>query len=194
MAYGDNLEYARGRLVDSYIQHKGRVAYVRSVSSGALEEGEDDDGEPIILARGPVTAELIFEGRQTEVVPVDDLDLTPIPTGYAPAVDTWIYFARLPVRAWRQGLCNKNCMAMGNGDSDAVRVAPSIHQLGTIFNKKYVSKEEAFKKGGAFSRNFCVEGGNLYYKAKHVADISPKGDLVWKPRCSHLQRRMERTV
>ncbi len=201
MLYKDNLSYARRRLLESIVLVNGRVARVHEVTAGGFYEPDPDEDEPDLDAdevdggKEFVVKSLSVEyanGTRDVVLP-DAIDLTPIRTGYAKddLTGVWYYVARVPARVWSQGLHSENTVFARNGHSGTMG-AVSIGMAEQAHEGKYLSKEEAFKKGGAFSRNFCVEGDNLYYQSVRVAALK-KGTIEWLPQWEYLKRRMERT-
>ena len=177
MNYEDNFDYAKGRLVGTLVSYKGEVVKVLSLIQGAKK----------------IIAEIETPSAIKEVGLVD-LNLEPIPTGWGKTRNgNWGFYFRIPARIFKQGLCANNCCKFNPANGILDHDVFSVAEGQKIYNKEYLTKEEAFKLGGAFSRNFCWLKGVLYHKTMAVA-TKKDGQIEWQPRFKYLESRMEKTL
>ena len=175
--YEDNLDYAVGRLLNTNLQHKGRVVWVRKVNR---------NGE------GVVVADLEdFQGERS-TAPLSDLDHTPLPLGYVPNTTRHLYVERAPRRRWKQGAHPDNVRSF-DFNNIAVDYYPSLLDLQSLLDGVYPPKEEVLKTGGAFSRSFFVsKDKHLYYKTSLVGTVEDGRIILLKGK-EYLSRRLEKT-
>lgn len=113
---------------------------------------------------------------------LDEVNLDPIPLGYANTRGGAIYMTRMPMRKdWKQGLRINNMMSADNypiggfkGLKDAILGKfPSLSTAATAVNG-------GSKDSVAFSRNFAVhKGGNVVFKGRLVVGkVTPDRENV----------------
>ena len=159
--YGKDYTYAQSRIQETIVRiaKTGEPVYVLRVELTGLctvVPIEKDWGNP----------------DNNILVPIDDLDLHPVPLGYINCRGQAVYTMRIPMRRdWKQGLRQQNCWSSG----------PMLYQLpmsslkNCIMNK-YPTFERACKdvnvgvdrgrrKAIAWHRSWAVStGGIVYYK------------------------------
>ena len=85
VSYDNDYEYAHAKLSGSIVRHKGQPVTVFSVN----EEGAAIKNHITLLCN---------------CVPLEELDLTPVPLGYVNLGDGANYLTRIPHRSWKQGV------------------------------------------------------------------------------------------
>ena len=168
--YSDDLDYAKKRLNGTLVRKtEGSPFLVQEV----VKEGDTT----ACLGTDLTTSEFLS-------TPLDEIDLTPVPLGFANHGDKMSFFCRRPLRRdWKQGLSTGNVVIYGEAKRDF-----NWNMLtNTILNKfpkldeviHYVKKGSARSK--AFSRDFGLSSSNgdtlLVYR-KFVVGRLDGGNLV----------------
>lgn len=147
--YADDIDYARKRLNGTLVRNTSGDPFL---VQGVLKEGS----VVVCLGTNLITSEATF-------TPINDIDLTPVPLGFANHGDKMSFFCRRPLRRdWKQGLSTGNMIIYG----DAKRDFSWGMLTNTIINKfpklnevvRYVKKDSGRSK--AFSRNFGLSSLN----------------------------------
>lgn len=172
--YGDNVEYARTRLLGTIVTYKGEPVNITAVVNDR---------------KGVTCSYVSFE--EEGVCPVDNLDLTPLKLGFVNTPYGTGFLSRMPKRHdWRQGLRDQNCNVYGDVPK---RMLMELKSLRLTTKNIFPSIEEAIAKCTAFSRNFAVmKGGNLMYKNEVVGGVE-RGALKFLPQYQYLKLRLDRT-
>ena len=148
----DTAEYASSRLQDTIVKYGGRAVSVCRV---------EEDLTCVIRRLGTI---------ETHVVPLSELDLTPIRLGYVNFERGSYYLQRVPKRNdWRQGLRNNNV-------NHGILLEPCLSELLEGIYPSLGECVDATESGHdekAFSRFFSVsQGGCLNYKGRrHVGEV-----------------------
>lgn len=174
--YEDNLDYASGRLLNTFLQHNGEAIYVTNISP-------DDDFVP--------SASVLYSDGRVRAIPLKELSHLPIPLGYVPQTTSHYYLERLPRRKWKQGIHQENTVCIRK---DGGQGGIEFSMLQALVKGNYAPKEEAIAKGGAFSPSFFVhkKTDTLWYRGQFVGDIK-EGRIVLNAGKEYLHRRLEKT-
>lgn len=173
----DNIEYVRGRLVDTLVRDvDGDPFYVVSIHStakGFQVEGYYPAGDDDYV-----------------MLPFKRLNLEPVPLGYVNIPrQSAVYMERKPVRNdWRQGMRANNTYVIGHKDYMDI----SLKDISLAILGVYPGFEEASasKKVTGFCRAFAADDKSLYYKGEVVGDI--KDGLF--PKYTYLREFLEEMV
>lgn len=174
--YEDHQEYASMRLTGTIIQYNNLAAYVDNISKSK---------------RGELSAVLLLPNQDVVSVPLSKLDHTLIPLGYIPDDPHHRYVERVPKRKWKQGHHPENLLIMSNEGRRAD--ALSLKDFQKLLDGNYIPRANAIKNGGAFSRNFCVTGNHLFYKAEVVGTIEDAEIKLFNSK-QYMARRLEKTL
>lgn len=142
--YSDDLDYARKRLNGTLVRKTGGSPFL---VQDVLKEGNTTT----CLGTDLTVSEFLS-------VPLDEIDLTPVPLGFANHGDKMSFFCRRPLRRdWKQGLSTGNMVIYG----DAKRDFNWDMLTNTILNKfpKLSEVVAHIKKGGTRSRAFSRDFG-----------------------------------
>ena len=173
----DTDGYARSRLLDTIVLHKGEPVLVDVVLDGSA-----------LFSRLGVGG--------TGTCPLSELDLSPIQLGYFNSEDSAHYLQRVPKRRdWRQGLRGNNVNMPRWLNRGVVELCKGT----------YPSFEEACDlvecgvESVAFSLKFAVsEGGRVVYKgSKFVGDIQqllPGREAELRPQYEYLAEALKEAI
>lgn len=164
--YYDDIEYASRRLVNTLVRKKnGNPFLIISVSKG-------EDGNTYCAGQDTLR-ELVEE------INLRDIDLTPVPLGFANIGGKMSYLCRKPMRKdWRQGLSLNSLVSYGVNTRD-LRLN---YLTNTILNKYPTVQKciEYVKTGSGYSMAFSRDFG-IINKGKEIELIYRKysvGKLV----------------
>ena len=158
MIYAKDIDYARGRLNNTFVPINGELVYVKHIGRNPnpvvtfsdTEEGED-------VGRGALK----------------DIDLTPIKLGYSNYNGKTKYIMRTPARRWKQGVDNQSVKTLSTYWNEFFHMGGGDFRY--TFSGKYPTLQVAIKRVKqknypvAFSRVFALLPENkLEYKGKDV--------------------------
>lgn len=155
MIYENDIEYARGRLRNTYVVYQGKLVFVVEVRRGSFSYKTSRQGENI------------YEGK------LKDLDIKPMKLGYSNYKDNARYFMRIPARRWKQGIDNQSTYSVSthNGDGGVMKIGDMKYVLKGEYPPIKVAKSvaERLNRPIAFSRTFAVmPDKTIEYKGKHI--------------------------
>jgi len=153
----DTAEYANQRLQETIVRHNGFPCKVVHCANDRVDI---------------ITSHIVYlHNRKDKIVPFRELDLTPVPLGFANGVYGVSYLARISLRKdWKQGLRSNTLRSLFGVDPrwiDDKSLSNTIMGKYPTFDK---AMEEAVNSNMivAFTRDFAVGPGdnayNLYYK------------------------------
>ncbi len=161
--YQGDWDYAGTRLRDTVVRYGGEPVYVYSV---------DEDG----------MAEIQTMSKSNEPhkrVPMEDLDLSPVPLGYSNTTRGCSFTSRMPTRHYKQGLNGVNMQCRPSGVNHTSRslyktimgIYPTVRDC---FEALTTDEVDSI----SFSRNFALFQGlngvmGLYFRNKKV------GRFLW---------------
>ena len=164
--YSSDLEYARDKLVGSFIAYEQDLVIVRDISN---------DG---IVYLKKLASEENFETT------FDKINLEPPELGYVNIDKKSLYAQRVPKRKYRQGFRSDTLVIKGNLYGANIK-----KELNNTFRKIFPSIDNCIEQiynGEAISRAFCNKfsldrGGSkdimdLYYKGKLTGNLLVKKD------------------
>lgn len=186
--YQGDWDYAGTRLRDTVVRYEGEPVYVFSVS-------EENTAKIQVMGKG---------SQPYQWVPLDCLDLSPVPLGYTNTPSECSYTSRMPTRHYKQGLNGVN-LDTGNAGSSVSFTSPCLYK--TVMNNypKIVDCFESIVVGEsisrAFSRNFALtlgalSGLSLLFRGKEVGEITwnheaQQPNYTLNNRYSYLQEMLE---
>lgn len=160
----DNEAYAAGRLIGTYVRTiAGKAIEVRAIGGGTAHIKE------------------LLTGNEF-VIPYRELDITPVPLGYANLGGRCMYVVRSPMRNdWKQGARPKNLRwienAVNGDEMPQFRDQLPTKTMGEIIEGIYpefggVIKALSNARGRilsmAWDRNFCLtKDWDLFHKGKY---------------------------
>lgn len=163
----DDQNYAANRLIGTYVRTvTGRAVEVRAIGGGTA-----------------VVKELLSNNEK--IIPYNDLDITPVPLGYANLGGRSIYVVRSPMRNdWKQGARPKNLRWIENiNDEDEGRMIAQLRDqlptktMGEIIEGIYpefngvikaLSDGRAKVFSMAWDRNFSLtRDWDIFHKGKY---------------------------
>ena len=178
--YGDDFGYADTRLRDTIVRHRNTPVWVRGVGPGMM-----------------TVIEYLLTGRRTEV-PLDTLDLEPVPLGYVQVGDRYVYLTRVPKRDdWRQGL-RHNTMRLVDQGPMSVKQLPNDSMARCIRND-YPNFEEAKQELNlgrevvAWCREWAISPWAVYHKGREVGE-RPNGEIRLFQDKNYLQESLEDAI
>jgi hypothetical protein len=166
----DDIDFIKGRLVDTIISHNKEPSYVIDVN-----RLRDD----VVLTLAPLKEDLPPYNAN-----IDDADLRPVPLGFVNFDRSECrWFSRVPHRAWKQGMTMENTVCHG------VDIRKYRSNLRRTIIGDYPKFTDACKKANltAFHRDFAVKGKEIYYKDLGVVGVHDKGTFTLKPEWFYLQ-------
>ncbi len=157
----DSEAYAQNRVVGTFVRHKDGTAI-----------------EVVNIAGKQVIAKELLTGKD-RVFPYDELDINPIPLGYANTNGAAVYLARSPMRNdWKQGARWKNLRWITFGGEDNFRERMPAKVLGGVVQGLYPTYNDTVKAltGGrdrilskAWCRHFAMDvNWNIYHRGKYL--------------------------
>ena len=150
----DTVGYARSRLTDTVIRHKGEPFHVVSVFSNRKK----------IRVVG-----FLLSNRQELDVPLEECDLTPVPLGYVNFGASSYYTMRMPMRNdWRQGLRYINLVDVNGRQFNGVGYETFVNTIKGEYPSFLQATEEVIEKESrAFHRDFAIKNdGTIVYKGQ----------------------------
>jgi hypothetical protein len=154
----DNIEYVRGRLVETIVRDKvGEPFYVTEI--------RNNDG------RFKVKGFQILNPHIDKAIPFKELNLEPVPLGYVNSDEfDAVYIERKPMRNdWRQGLRARNVRVTGGADFEELHYKDIRNTVLNIFPS--FSHASKCKNITAFCRSFAVNLVGIYYKGELVGTM-----------------------
>jgi len=152
----DNIEYARMRLANTYVEYHNKLVHIDDivVGEGGNLYASTSKGETLIKLK--------------------ELDISSPTLGYVNDNNYSYYITRKPIRRdWRQGIRPQN-LVLFFGGQEHQPTHELIKKLVQPINDKYKTFKESLskvKRGGgscAFSREFCVkDDGSMWYKERY---------------------------
>jgi len=158
MIYAQDLDYARGRLYNTFVPINGELVFVKHIGgkpNNVVTFSDNQDGDDV--GKGKLR----------------DVDLTPIKLGYSNFGGKAKYIMRTPARRWKQGVDNQSVKVLSTYYQDYFHIDGGDFTY--TFKGKYPTLNNAIKsvkkygKPLAFSRVFALLPGNkLEYKGKSI--------------------------
>jgi len=155
LIYKNDIDYARGRLTNTYISYKDELVFIE-------ELGKDKFRYKTGAAWG-----------ESLVGEVNNIDMTPIKLGYTNYKGRTHYLMRMPARRWKQGIDKQGVASVSTHYGDGMEVKGSDFRY--AFKGDYPSLNRSIKKAKetgkpvAFSRVFALlPNMGLEYKGRNV--------------------------
>ncbi len=184
----DNRRDCAAQLGQTIVRMEGIPVMVRDVG------GDDDD---LVAYIRPI---LDYENNPTREVSVSDLDLSPVPLGYANTGGTANYLARIPRRRWKHGLDSAAIESTTPRGRNTFRFREGgLDYLAKTITNEYptLAAARAAVDGGvassvAFCRLFAVAPKTVYYKGVKCGTWDAKAnDVVLSNHMSYLRELWE---
>ncbi len=181
-----SIDYARGRLVGTIARVKGKAASITGLDSKTV-----------------AYVSILEEIERSN--PIKDLDITPVPLGYANWGNNAFYVCRSPVRKdWKQGLRPATMRCIGvDGDEGLYVDKEGLKAVAKAIENIYPSIDECLQHLAnnryghkAFCREFSVkarEGINvLLYKGRYeIGSMDNKKRIKLDPAYNWLNETLE---
>lgn len=174
--YGQDFEYGNSRLAGTYAKHLGKIVFIENISP-----------------RGVAT--ISCDGK-VEDVNCLDIDTSPIKLGFFNGGGSVGYIQRIPVRRYRQGLCQENVNITS-------RVPLTFHRAMSFLGKDFPTfkvainslAKEAAQKSIAWSYDWAAcKNGDIMYRGLTVVGTLVEGKVALDKSHSYLQESLEESL
>lgn len=181
----DTVEYARSRLVGTFVKYKEGLVRVDGVG-----------GTDVRIVCG---VNDLASGRRKHVL-LSSLDLSSPELGYFNIHGGACYITRVPLRRdWRQGLRSNNIYCRGShhyGSNGGV-----LLELSCSFNRHLSTFREACERvlereaeSTAFSKEFSVHKRGVVYKERDLIAHTKEGLIRLTPKYHYLENRLQEVL
>ncbi len=168
MMYEQDRDYARGRLVNTYVVYKDKLVFVLDIG-GRM-------GNLTMIYKTDPNSDDIHEGK------LKDVDIAPIKLGYSNYREDAKYLMRVPARRWKQGIDDQATRAITSRGGDK---RARFGDLSFVFQGTYPNLLKAVKnavangRSTAFSRVFAIlPDMSLEYKGRDIVGKYENNRLV----------------
>lgn len=181
--YYDDLDYAKQRLTESLVMANDEPFFITHV-----ERGEEDE----IVCGGYSTS---LARRTPKIVPLKEIDLTPVPLGFVNCEEGLVYLCRFPNRGFKQGAASSNVKYV-YPTQEFVGPGLNNYYVGLTVKGRFSKLEEVIEKKQtkAVSRNFAISNNSLFYKGELVGEINDPMKVNWFKKNHYLQDYFEEEV